>query len=73
MKRKVIQIAGSTQLVSLPRKWAKEHNVRKGDEVDVQENGNTVIVTVGNLNMVEKAEIDITNLKTMIPRYIHAM
>lgn len=73
MKRKVIQIAGSTQLVSLPRKWAKEHNVRKGDEVDVQENGSTVNITVGNLNIVEKAEIDITTLKSMIPRYIHAM
>lgn len=35
MKRKVIQIAESTQLVSLPRAWAKANNIKKGDEVEV--------------------------------------
>ncbi len=73
MKRKVIQIAGSTQLVSLPRKWAITHNIKKGDEVDVQENGTSVVVSTGNGHALEKTEIDITNLKAMIPRYIHAM
>lgn len=73
MKRKVIQIAGSTQLVSLPRKWAKLHNIQKGDEIDVQENGTSVVISTDTAAAVEKAEIDITNLKSMIPRYIHAM
>lgn len=45
MKRKVIQIANSTQLVSLPRKWAVQHGVKKGDEIDVKEEGNRLIVT----------------------------
>ena len=35
MKRKVIQIAESTQLVSLPRKWALANNIRRGDELEV--------------------------------------
>ncbi len=73
MKRKVIQIAGSTQLVSLPRKWAKAQNIQKGDEVDIQEKGNTIVVSASASPAVEKTEIDITNLKAMIPRYIHAM
>ena len=30
MKRKVIQIANSTQLISLPRKWVLDHNIKKG-------------------------------------------
>ena len=33
MKRKVIQIAESTQLISLPRRWAMKCNVKKGDEL----------------------------------------
>ena len=35
IKRKVIQLAGRTLVVSLPSKWAKKHNVQKGDEIVV--------------------------------------
>lgn len=62
MKRKVIQIADSTQLVSLPRKWALQHGVKKGDEIDVQEEGNKIIISteggIGDGNI----EVDITGL-----------
>ena len=45
MKRKVIQIANSTHLVSLPRKWALANNIVKGQEVDVVEEGDSVIIS----------------------------
>ena len=70
MKRKVIQIAGSTQLVSLPRKWAQAHNVKKGDEVDVQEDGDKVIVSINSVPLIEKAEIDISGLGNMTHRVL---
>ena len=35
MKRKVIQIADSTQLISLPRKWSLAHGIKKGDELEI--------------------------------------
>jgi len=44
MKRKVIQIANSTQLISLPRKWALKHNIKKGEEIDVEIDGNRLII-----------------------------
>jgi phosphate uptake regulator len=44
MKRKVIQIADSTQLVSLPRKWCLAHQVKKGDELQVDEEGNRLVI-----------------------------
>ncbi|MBI4145471.1 phosphate uptake regulator PhoU [Candidatus Woesearchaeota archaeon] len=44
MKRKIIQIAESTQLVSLPRKWAVQHNLKKGDEVEVVEEPDRVVI-----------------------------
>ncbi len=72
MKRKVIQIAGSTQLISLPRKWAQAHNVKKGAELDVQEDGNTVIVSTDRVSPSETAEIDISQLGLMINRVIGA-
>lgn len=45
MKRKIIQIAHSTCLVSLPKDWIEKHNVKKGDEIDVQEQGNKIVVS----------------------------
>ena len=58
MKRKVIQIADSTQLVSLPRKWAIKHGVKKGDEVDVKEEGNRIVLTTGSEGK-EKSTVNI--------------
>lgn len=36
MKRKVSKIGQSTLMVSLPHQWVKEHNLKKGDEVEVE-------------------------------------
>ncbi len=48
MKRKVIQLAGKTFVVSLPLKWAVQHNVRKGDEVDVEINDSQLTINTKN-------------------------
>jgi len=45
IRRKVIQIAGSTQLVSLPREWAKKRGIKKGDELDIEEKNNSLIIS----------------------------
>jgi len=74
LKRKVIQIANSTQLVSLPRAWAKRNNIQKGQEVDVLEDGKRVLITADTEGgIIEKAEIDATDMDAMIPRMVHAM
>jgi phosphate uptake regulator len=62
MKRKVIQIADSTQLVSLPRKWALQHGVKKGDEVEVREEGSKIVVSTEKGEELGSAEVDITDL-----------
>ncbi|MBI4143710.1 phosphate uptake regulator PhoU [Candidatus Woesearchaeota archaeon] len=46
MKRKIIQIANSTQLVSLPREWAKLNNIKKGDEVEVAVTEKGILVSL---------------------------
>jgi phosphate uptake regulator len=63
MKRKVIQIADSTQLVSLPRKWALEHGIKKGYELDLQQEGNRIVIsTESEGNEEKKIELNITEL-----------
>lgn len=39
MKRKVIQLGGSTYVVSLPTRWVTKHKIQKGHEVDVSSVG----------------------------------
>ncbi len=73
MKRKVIQIAGSTQLVSLPRQWAKRNNIQRGQEVEVQEDGDRIIITSSSEPLTERAELDITSLGDLMPRCVSAM
>ena len=62
MKRKVIQIAESTQLVSLPRIWAKKYNVQKGDELEVTMKDNILEISTERKDHLSEITIDITNL-----------
>jgi phosphate uptake regulator len=62
MRRKVIQIADSTQLVSLPRKWALQHGIKKGDEVEVKEDGSKIIISTDKGEDLGSVEVDITGL-----------
>lgn len=62
MKRKIIQIAGSTYLVSLPKKWCIEQNIKKGEEIDVIECGNEITITTEKKILPSSCEIDITGL-----------
>jgi phosphate uptake regulator len=73
MKRKVIQIADSTQLISLPRKWAVRHGIKKGDELNIEEDGNKIMISTDNTFQPEKVELDITSLDPMILRSIFAL
>ncbi len=54
MQRKVIQIANSTQLISLPRKWALKQGIKKGDVLDVTESQKGLIVSPLSLSKKEK-------------------
>lgn len=73
MKRKVIQIAESTQLISLPRKWAIKHNIQKGAELDIEEQGNSLIIKSDSKPQLERIEIKLKDYGILAPRIIHAL
>ena len=62
IKRKVIQIANSTQLISLPRKWALKYDIKKGDELEVEEDGNKIFISTESVQESGNIEVDITGL-----------
>ena len=49
MRRKVVQHGPSTLIISLPSGWIKKNNVKKGDELEVKEEGKTIIVSTGDI------------------------
>jgi phosphate uptake regulator len=45
MKRKIVQHGSSSLTITLPVKWTEKFNIKKGDELDVEESGSKLIVT----------------------------
>ena len=73
MKRKVIQVGDSTQLLSLPRKWCKEYDIEKGQELNVDTNGPTVTITTDSAIKIETKDLDLNDLSPMILRCVVAL
>ena len=73
MKRKVIQIANSTQLISLPRKWSLKYGVKKGDEIEVEENGGSLVISTEKDISTNKTEIDFKGKEILIHRALSSL
>jgi len=72
MKRKVIQIAESTQLISIPRKWALRYNIKKGDDIDVEINGSKLIVSTEQDQKISKCTLDLSHAESIEKQSITA-
>lgn len=64
MKRKTIQLNPSTLCLSLPSIWVKQHNIKKGNELNLTINANELIIsTIDKSDSFESVTIDCTNEK----------
>ncbi len=71
MKRKAIQLAKQTLVISLPSKWVKQQGIKKGDEIDVEEREGMLNIGGIKKDIPSKVEIDISNLnESIIWRYL---
>jgi len=63
IKRKVIQIGKFTQVVSLPRKWTQKNNIKKGDELVIEENNEKLEISTTQIKKEPlKAEVDLRGI-----------
>ncbi|MEM2121843.1 MAG: AbrB/MazE/SpoVT family DNA-binding domain-containing protein [Candidatus Woesearchaeota archaeon] len=62
MKRKVIQLAGKTSVISLPKKWVEKYKISKGDELEIEEKANKIIISTRKAVNIDSTEIDITDM-----------
>lgn len=67
MKRKAIQLASKTLVISLPSKWAKMHGVVKGAELEVEERKGSIVVSPGSIRKRGmKSSIDISGFDSSL-------
>jgi phosphate uptake regulator len=62
MKRKIVQQGAATLMISLPSKWAKKFNLKKGDEVDIEEHESNLLVSSKEIKAKLETEISITGI-----------
>jgi phosphate uptake regulator len=67
MKRKVSLHGPSTLTVSLPSKWVKEYRIKKGDELNIEEGNDELVISPAFINKrISKAEVDLKNTEKEI-------
>ncbi|MEI6731337.1 MAG: AbrB/MazE/SpoVT family DNA-binding domain-containing protein [archaeon] len=73
MKRKIIKQGHNTLTVTLPSDWAKSLNIKAGDEIDVVEKENTLVINGNHTQTCKKAVIDIRDFSIpMLWRYFQS-
>ena len=68
-----MQHGDSTLTVSLPAKWVKRFNVKKGDEINVEDLDREIRITSEKEFNLEKKQFDIGNLKRLGISYITSL
>lgn len=72
--RKLIQHGASSLTVSLPSKWLKTRNLKKGDSLYLEEEGSKIILSTYKSLSVEKISVDVSSLdRTSILLYIQSL
>lgn len=58
-------------MISLPRKWSQKYGIKKGDELEIEENNNKLVIQIEKAVELKSIEIDVTDLnRTMILYYL---
>lgn len=73
MRRKIIKLGEATLVTSLPSKWAKMYGLKQGDELEIDEKENKLIIATKREFATEKAVLDITNIASLINYGIMAL
>lgn len=73
MKRNVILMGGKTYVLSLPSQWIKKYQVQKGDELDVEEQDDSIVIRTERKKPSREIELDCSQLTCMLGRTIGAI
>jgi phosphate uptake regulator len=69
MKRKIVKQGAATLMISLPSKWCRQNNLKKGDEIDIEEMAKKLVIGVDESRKEHnKAFIDVSGYSPLINR-----
>ncbi|VVB77853.1 Antidote-toxin recognition MazE, bacterial antitoxin [uncultured archaeon] len=69
MKRKIVKQGAATMMISLPSKWVRKNNLDKGDEIDIEEKDNQIIISNEKISKEKsKAVINVSGLGILVNR-----
>jgi phosphate uptake regulator len=68
MKRKIMKLGPATLVISLPSKWARKQEIKPGDEIDLEEQENSLILRLKEDVKNTKEIIDIRNINKLYKR-----
>lgn len=54
MKRKIIKQAGQAYTITLPIEWIRTNNIKEGDEIDLQEEGKSILINSSSNHQIRK-------------------
>ncbi len=60
-KRKLVKQGATTHMVSLPSKWIKANNLKKGEEVEVEEKQNSIVVSLDPKKSKRPIQVDLAS------------
>ena len=70
MKRKLNRVGQNTLTVSLPSEWAKTHNLKPGDDIELMESGNTLTISKSKIPEKREVTIEINESQGLFKRLI---
>ena len=66
-------MGGKTFVVSLPSEWVKKYEIQKGEELDLEIRGDSVVVRTEKLIVGEDLGVNMTKLRSMLGRAVGAI
>lgn len=73
MKRKVIQMAGKTMVISIPADWVKKYGIKKGEELEIEERGTEIVISTSKSHDLEEIKIDLQGHDRFIRRNLNTL
>lgn len=74
MKRKLVKQGAATMMISLPAKWIKKFELKKGNEIDIEEKDNNLIIKAEkSFEKENKAEINVSGYSPLVNRMLVAL
>ena len=73
MQRKLIQLGNETFVVSLPSAWLRQHKLKKGDELEVEEVGPKLAIYPSSELKLGKVTIDVSGTEPVTKRILGAL